>query len=200
MCQLGCWEMGVYVMLMLCAYLRPGEGLKLRCGDLIAPTPERPDCWSLLLFPQERGDRSKTGALDDSILLDTPWCRWMGAALQMVAQGSSEAAVFSFDYVAFVKVFKKTSELLGLRDLVPYQARHSGPSIDRSRQLRSLDEISRRGRWQSAKSVQRYERHARLGQTLQNFSGQQRRCFDFAERHLEELLGGRVSLGALQLP
>ena len=50
-------------------------------------------------------------------------------------------------------------------ELVLYQARHSGPSIDRARGIRSLQKIKRRGRWSAESSVQRYERHARLSHT-----------------------------------
>ncbi|OLP82160.1 Homogentisate 1,2-dioxygenase [Symbiodinium microadriaticum] len=46
-------------------------------------------------------------------------------------------------------------------------ARHAGPSHDRLRQYRSLTEIKLRGRWESDKSVKRYEAHARVNQEFQ---------------------------------
>ena len=190
------WQMLVYTMLMLSAYLRPGEGLGLRRGDVIAPGSAN-GRWSLLLFPEERQDRSKTGAKDDSLLLDTSWCRWLPLAMQALKQGPPEESLFSFNYHDYVVMFKQVRDRLQIKDLVPYQARHSGPSIDRARNLRSLDEVARWGRWQSPASVQRYERPARLGQTEQSFSQAQRRVFDFAERHLEELVYGRVEGSAL---
>lgn len=190
------WQMMVYTMLMLSAYLRPGEGLGIRRGDVIAPGSANTR-WSLLLFPEERADRSKTGAKDDSLLLDTPWCPWLPIAMRALREGDAESSLFSFNYRDYVSMFKRMRDKLQIKDLVPYQARHSGPSIDRARSLRSLDEVARRGRWQSPASVQRYERHARLGQTEQSFSRGQRRVFDFAERHLEALVLGRIKADVL---
>ena len=189
--------MAVYLMLMLSAYLRPGEGLTIRRGDLIQPFSGSKGCWALLLFPQERTARSKTGTRDDSLMLDAPWCMWMNQVIALLAQGPREEIVFGFSYADFLIAFARAKLMLQLTDLVPYQARHSGPSIDRARGLRTLAEIMRRGRWQAHSSVQRYERHTRLGQTQQSFSAKQARAFSFAERHLGDMILGRLPVSAL---
>ena len=46
----------------------------------------------------------------------------------------------------------------------------SGPSIDRSRGYRSLQEVQKRGQWKSQKSVTRYEKSARLASTWEKNS------------------------------
>ena len=47
-------------------------------------------------------------------------------------------------------------------NLSPYQTRHSGPSIDRAKKLRTLHEVQKRGNWRSTTSVLRYEKAGRL--------------------------------------
>ena len=56
---------------------------------------------------------------------------------------------------------------LTLPPFVPYQWRQSGPSIDTTDGSRSLEQVKKRGRWQVMKTVQRTERHSRLGQSLE---------------------------------
>ena len=55
--------------------------------------------------------------------------------------------------------------------------RHSGASIDRATQLRSMEEIRKRGRWASSSSVLRYEREAHLASQWTALSASQRSLF-----------------------
>ena len=83
---------------------------------------------------------------------------------------------------------------------MPYQARHSGPSIDAARHLRTRAEIRARGRWASEKSVARYERPARLAESFQELSmGVQEFC-QRAEEHFSALIVGRVTPGLIATP
>ena len=144
--------------------------------------------------------RSKTGAKDDSLLLDTPWCLWLNRLVQTMAEGPPEESVFNFCYGHYLTEFKAAVTVTGLAGLVPYQARHSGPSIDRSRGIRSLAEVARRGRWQSPASIRRFERHARLGQMAQSFTPRQLLSFAQAEKHLGDMLLGHRSVEAWTPP
>ena len=54
-------------------------------------------------------------------------------------------AIFPFAYGVFLKALRTAWRRLGV-DVVAYQARHSGPSIDAARHLRSRSEIKSRGR------------------------------------------------------
>ena len=80
-------------------------------------------------------------------------------------------------------------------DVTPYNMRHSGPSIDRSQNLRPLLEVQKRGRWKSHKSVARYEKSARLAANFNQLPTKtQRHCL-----HVETLLGD-VMLGRTRPP
>ena len=74
-------------------------------------------CWTMVIRPSERPERTKTGSSDDSIALDS-------SGLPNLS-GPQE---------------------LALVDVVPYQLRHSGASIDRARGHRSQDEVQKRGK------------------------------------------------------
>ena len=52
----------------------------------------------------------------------------------------------------------------------PYCLRHGGASHDRGTAFRSLAEVAKRGRWRSAASVRRYEKHGRLAAQLWKLS------------------------------
>ena len=58
---------------------------------------------------------------------------------------------------------------------MPYQWRHSGPSADIEAKRRTAEQVQKRGRWQVARTVQRYERHSRLGLTWASIEPAMRR-------------------------
>ena len=187
------WAMALYVLLLVSTYMRPGEGLQLRRGDLIPPAPGVLTTWSILLFPQERVASSKTLAKDDSLIMDSPLMKWWDQVLPALAVGDPKEKVWPFSYADFVPVFKEVAAEIGLPSLVPYQARHSGASIDIAGRHRSLAEVQRRGRWKTLASVQRYERHAQLGKSESSLSDRQKFVFQFALDHLPALILGRLS-------
>ena len=193
MAQNGHWAMALYTLLLVCTYMRPGEALQLRRGDLVPPAPGVLTSWSILLFPQERMAMSKTLAQDDSLIMDASWMKWWDKVLPVMAQGDDKERIFKFGYPDYIPVFKEAAKDLGLPNLVPYQARHSGASIDIAGRHRSLAEVQRRGRWKTLASVQRYERHAQLGKSAASLSTRQRFVFQFALEHLEALVLGRRS-------
>ena len=184
--------MMLYTLLLVCTYMRPGEGLQLRREDLIAPAPGVLTSWSILLFPQERAASSNVLAKDDSLIMDSAWMKWWDKVLPVLASGKAGDRPWPFTYADYVPEFKAAARDIGLPDLVPYQARHSGASIDIAGRHRSLAEVQRRGRWKTLASVQRYERHAQLGKSAQTLSDRQRFVFRFALDHLEELILGRL--------
>ena len=190
--QAGQWQMALYVLLLVTTYMRPGEGLQLRRGDLVPPAPGILTHWSILLFPQERVAASKTLAKDDSLVIDAEWMPWWDKVLPELARGDASSRVWSFSYADFVPVFKQAAAALGIPSLVPYQARHSGASIDSAGRHRSIPEIQRRGRWKTLASVQRYERHAQLGKSASLLSDRQRYVFRWALERLEALVLGRL--------
>ena len=51
---------------------------------------------------------------------------------------------------------------LGRFDLTPHTVRHSGPSADFLSRNRDAAEIQARGRWKTAKSIQRYQKPGQM--------------------------------------
>ncbi|CAK0821618.1 unnamed protein product [Prorocentrum cordatum] len=96
------------------------------------------------------------------------------------------------DYPTYAKAFKKVCGRLGLA-LVPYQARHSGASHDRAREIRPQFEAQKRGGWKSQKSVVRYEKHGRLGKQRHRLIAEQQARFQRCRAELAAvLLHGRA--------
>ncbi|CAK0810365.1 unnamed protein product, partial [Prorocentrum cordatum] len=158
----GMLAMGLAVMIGVSCYLRPSELLNLTSDNLVAPASPVSQYWSLLLHPSEGEKRSKTGDADDSLIIDSAYMLpWVHDFLQALKDKGGR--LWSFDYLTFLAEFKTVAKMLGMPHLVPYQMRHSGPSIDRLKPDRSQEECQKRGRWKSWKSLVRYEKSARLG-------------------------------------
>lgn len=191
----GYLQMALFTMMGLSSYARPGELLRCRVYSLVRPSPSITEFWTLLLNPEERAERSKVGEFDDSLALDSPYLRpWAFPLMKQLVNRSPELPLWCFDYSHYSKIFGQVVETLGL-DMTPYQLRHSGPSIDRSRNLRSLLEVQKRGRWRSHKSVARYEKSARLAANFQSLSpALQHHCL------LAEQLLGAVMLNRSPAP
>ena len=146
--------------------------------------------WSVVTSLSETNDVSKTGTKDDSVLLDSQWIQFLGPILEVLSQGDPMQRVFGFDYPEYLKIFKESAKDVGL-DIVPYQARHSGPSVDIAAGNRTLQEVQKRGNWASKQSVLRYEKAGRLAATWRKLNDQQQVCFKMAERHIAEIILGQ---------
>lgn len=126
-------RMAVFLVLAISTYARPSELLRARVFSLVRPAPGVTTAWSMLLSPAP----TKTGEYDTSVMLDSPWMvEWIGTLLEVLKRGHPEDPLWDFDYAAYNKVFRDIVHSFQL-DLTPYQSRHSGPSIDRSRNYRS---------------------------------------------------------------
>ena len=85
-------------------------------------------------------------------------------------------------------------------EAVPHQARRSGASLDAARSYRSRKAIMDRGRWSSQNSLLRYEKHARVGQSLNSLDPTWRAYCEVAERQLADMFLGRLDAATLALP
>ena len=159
---------GLFVLVSVCSYARPSELIRLQVFSLVRPSQGITKSWSLLMSPEERPHRSKTGEFDNSVSLDSPWfIPWVHTLFEYLNQNHPSSQLWDFDYNQFSTDFKKAATALGL-EITPYQARHSGPSIDRARNYRSQLEVQKRGQWKSQSSVHRYEKSARLAATAES--------------------------------
>ena len=158
----GFLRMAIFLLLSLCSYARPSAMAQLLKAGAVKPVMGITAHWALLLNPQEHGVPSKTGDFDVSIMLDSPFVlTWINPVMEAITKGNPEDGLWDFTYPQYTKEFGLVVKELGMH-LVPYQTRHSGPSIDRSRKWRSQAEVQKRGGWKAFKSVMRYEKHARL--------------------------------------
>ena len=110
------------------------------------------------------GVPSKAGEFDVGVELDQEIWKDLGPLLEGLRQLPAGRSLWRFTYPGFAKAFSQAALDLGLQ-VVPYQARHSGASIDAATRRRPLHEIKMRGGWRSDKPVARYEKSARLTQT-----------------------------------
>ena len=155
----GKLRMAFFLLVSLSSYGRPSELIRLQVYCLVRPSPSITSSWTLLMNPEEKAARSKTGefvALDSPYLL--PWAHTLFGYLK---QNHPLTPLWDFDYAQYTQAFKDAARTLG-------QARHSGASIDRSRNYRTQLEVQRRGQWRSQTSVMRYEKSARLAATTES--------------------------------
>lgn len=179
----------LFNLLQVSTYHRPGTLLKLRKMGLVRPTAGVTPCWSMVTSLEETSDVSKVGTKDDSILLDSDWLNFAQPLFEVLVRGRPMDRVWKFNYGEYLAVFRKCAEELKI-PVVPYQARHSGPSMDRAAKVRDLDEVRRRGGWMTRKSVMRYEQAGRLAATWQKLPPETQSVCKSAERYLAEILLG----------
>jgi integrase len=160
--RLGHRLMAVHVLLMVALYLRPGEALLIRREDLLPPMTGISPFWTVLLCPSWRQERTKTGDSDESLRVDTPSLKWLGRVLSVLRGDGGKERVFDYDYPMFARNFQTAVSNISVGPLVPYQGRHSGASIDRCSGRRTVEEVRKRGRWKSHRSVVRYEKSGLL--------------------------------------
>ena len=110
--------------------------------------------------------------------------------LEALKQQPATAPLRDFQYGEYLGAFRQASQNLGL-DLSPYQTRHSGPSIDRARNWRSLYEVQKRGNWKTYKSVARYEKAGRLSLSYQSLPRSLQVYTDLCEQCLGDVLLNR---------
>ena len=118
-------------------------------------------------------------------MLDSARTQWMNAIWTHLSDGPPEEIVFSFGYSSFYRAVTQTGQKLGI-EVVPYQGRHSGISIDRATGARPLAEAGKRGRWKSEKSLRRYEKAGTLSAVWQKLPDETRRIAIAAERTIKQ--------------
>ena len=176
--------LGVLVLVSVEAYLRPSEALSLRPESFLEPTTSAVNEWIILLFPQSGTKRSKVGEADDTISLDSGRMPWMGEVFRILTKRTTGQKIWDVTYESFARSFRRAAASLRI-DAVPYQMRHSGASIDRATERRTLESIAKRGRWLSQKSVRQYEKMGRLNETWNELDHQQKKYMETCEKELE---------------
>ncbi|CAE7720139.1 unnamed protein product [Symbiodinium sp. CCMP2592] len=171
----GFREMALYNEACFSTYARPGEMLKMTAADFVPATKAYSHA-VLVLAPFERGESSKTGIYDETLILDDVRAPWLTQALEMHVKErlrtGEETSMWSFTAAKFLSVWRLCTEALDIQDLAvsPYQNRHGGASRDHLMKLRSVSAIQRRGRWASDSSARIYDKPGRLQQMINKYS------------------------------
>ena len=193
------------LVLQFDAYLRPSEVLSVTRDDVT--TKKRgtslayPDL-VLTLAPQGTPDqpptrRTKGGRFDESVVVADKASKLAGRGFvgqivqNLIKRRRAQQKLFDLTLAEYEDLFRKAmlQTSLGPLSLVPHSARHGGPSTDAALQLRDATSIQRRGRWESERSVRRYEKHGKLTRQVALMSSEQLADAKSLERSLPRLLG-----------
>ncbi|CAK0900961.1 unnamed protein product [Prorocentrum cordatum] len=169
LCRSGAPLVGAMVLSMAGCYLRPGEMLSLTSDSFLAPAEHAVQNWVVWLFPEAGVARSKAGSADDAIPGDTGRCPWMCHIFKALKDRQSSRPLLDLSYPQLLCLFRRAATNIGV-DVVPYEGRHSGASLDRATGRRSLEEVQKRGRWAAMSSVKRYEKSGRLNESWEKLS------------------------------
>ena len=122
-----------------------------------------------------RGESSKTSIThsNQSVIVDRPWVGRM--FIELAQKRPPNAPIFSVSRETVARNVKKACDLLGIETPVLHKLRHTGPANDTLRGTRSLEQVRRRGRWASLKSVERYSKTAHIVADLAHLDPEVRR-------------------------
>ena len=172
-------EMSLFNRALFSTYLRPSALLGIMTLDVLDPPPVVAQMSlhpAIIVSPEEREARTKTGHFDLTVVLDdvrdlklgVELCALRDARLRSrgLTTGSDpgDLPLFSFKAREFGEAWSAAVAHLGVGETctTPYQNRHGGPSRDIQLRLRDLLEVQKRGHWKAAVSLRNYEKAGRL--------------------------------------
>eukprot|EP00438_Fugacium_kawagutii_P014872 Skav225061 [mRNA] locus=scaffold2293:20241:21200:- [translate_table: standard] len=162
----GHLQAAVALALQYDTYMRPSEVLSLTFSQVLPPGPrcsERYQKWGILLAPQTVGKPTKTMELDVSILVGDISRPWLHTMLRSYSTRTSPSSKMfpDLDLSRYERIFSAAMKELDIPlTVTPHVVRHSAASCDRFHKRRTLQQIQKRGRWATTKSVARYEKEA----------------------------------------
>ena len=162
-----CVEGAAALLLQLDTYARPSEVVQLTRRDIIKPTTKHCKYWGVIFGNSEIDAFTKTGTQDDTVLLDSHDREFAQTVLAWLIRSrpSPDDELFpDLDLSSYEALFRNARQKLHLQQfgLTPHAVQHSGPSADFLSRSRSAAEIQSRGRWKTAKSIQRYQKPGQM--------------------------------------
>ena len=141
-------------------YLRESDWASVCFEDIHIDSACMPPRVALLLGAGSRGLSTKTGP-NQGVVIDAPLLRfWL---TELKSCGEAKAQLIPLEPVQYRKIWWRTLKELDLEFLgPPHGLRHSRPSEQVAASSCDLEQIRRRGRWVSLKSVQRYTKSHEL--------------------------------------
>ena len=157
----------------------------------------------IVLGAMERGEASKAGVFDETVVLDDVRAPWLGPLLvelgqQRMRQKEEEKPLWRFSARQFLQKWRECVQILDIKDVAhsPYQNRHGGASRDSLLKLRSIAAISRRGRWAVDASARIYSKPGKLQQIVNQYS---RRLESFGDDERKKF-EAYYRAGSIQMP
>ena len=154
MIELGHPEAALATLLAEDGYLRESDWSMIQVTDIVTEGQPQTPRVALILGAQERGDTTKTGD-NQGIVVETLFvCLWVA---QLAKRLRPSQSLIGLKPEAYRRIWWKVLDDINARSLgPPHSLRHSRPAAQCRDRSRTLEEIRRRGRWISLKSVQRY--------------------------------------------
>jgi len=186
--------MAVAWLLMVDTYMRPSEAVNLEKWQVVPPSDEKHmKLAAVLLHPDQRGIASKTGQMNESLIIHRPW---LSEILMQQVRLCRGLRLFDFNLDQMRRHFVQIAAKVGINQWNPvlYMARHTGASLDRLENRISLEEVRRRGRWAAESSVRRYEKRALVMEVFQSLTPEQKLMCRRFDRDLVPFLRRRLGM------
>ena len=199
--MLGKRRMALAVALSFSCYLRPIEAMSLVGQSIVLAVPAAGAGYlvmGLVLHETCLGIPGKTGAFDDTVLVDDVWLWTPLRALR--AASAPLGSLWDFSPEDYRDAFVSVAMALGLGPFKPhpYQLRHGGASEDLASKRRTETEVMRRGRWTTTASLKRYAKETKLLHVVNQVPKDVYRFGQFVLANFSKVLEFGVGSGANQ--
>ena len=195
LCAWGKRLMSLKLMVDHDTYLRPGESIDLKGRDIVPPVRNggKQYRWFAIVVRDSQDHKpDKTGVFDNSVPLNSVGREYLGHLLweRLLVLNGKDEKVYPFDATEFRKNFQKAGQLLGFKNLHPYQSRHGGASEDLNSGERDHLAVKVRGRWHTDQSVRRYGKVGKIQKMMTDLSPERMAFCQWSLRNIERVLKG----------
>ncbi|CAK0795370.1 unnamed protein product, partial [Prorocentrum cordatum] len=145
---------------------------------------------------------SKTGEIDESLLLNLEEDQWLVPLCQRLVLGRDpQELLFAFSQAEFTRCFETAgAKRLLQRPLPPYIPRHVGAGRDFAEQRRALVGAKRQGRWHTVAGVGHYELKGRVGNESAKLPLRIQNQVRWCHKYLPAALSGSLQPRGCQAP
>ena len=197
LCAWGKRLMSLKLMVDHDTYLRPGESIDLKGRDIVPPVRNggRQYRWFAIVVRDSQDHKpDKTGVFDNSVPLNSVGREYLGQLLweRVLVLNGKDEKVYPFDAAEFRKNFQEAGQLLGFKNLHPYQSRHGGASEDLNSGERDHLAVKVRGRWHTDQSVRRYGKVGKIQKMMTDLSPERMAFCQWSLRSIERVLKGTL--------
>ena len=197
LCAWGKRLMSLKLMVDHDTYLRPGESIDLKGRDIVPPVRKggKQYRWFAIVVRDSQDHKpDKTGVFDNSVPLNSVGREYLGQLLweRVLVLNAKDEKVYPFDAAEFRKNFQEAGQLLGFKNLHPYQSRHGGASEDLNSGERDHLAVKVRGRWHTDQSVRRYGKVRKIQKMMTDLSPERMAFCQWSLRNIERALKGTL--------